>query len=112
MKMTVDKFNERVRDFVWQVVIPEARDVRTKCAFGAIEKMGLLRVGEGNLETMRGLGIVDADGNVDVDRLKAGVDGALDAGGGVISTGGLLHVNVPRPVTDKLFRFLETGTVE
>ena len=27
-------------------------------------------------------------------------------------TGGLLPVNIPRPVTDKLFRFLETGTVE
>jgi hypothetical protein len=112
MKMTIDKFNERVSKYVWQVVIPGTGDVRTKCVFGAIEKLGVLRLTEKNCEALKVLGIVDADGSVDVDRLKTGVDGALEAGGGSISFGGLLPVNIPRPVVDKLYRFLETETVE
>lgn len=111
MKMTIDKFNERVSKFVWQVVIPETKDVQTKCVFGAIEKMGVLRLSDKNCNTLKSLGIVGEDGSLDVDRLKLGVDGAMEAGGGSISLGGLIPVNIPKPVVDKLYKFLETETV-
>ena len=112
MKMTIDKFNERVGKFVWQVVIPDAKDVPTKCAFGAMEKLGALRLTEKNCGALKAMGIVGDDGSIDIGRLKLGVDGALEAGGGSISLGGVLPVNVPKAVVDKLYRFLETETVE
>ena len=112
MKMTIDKFNERVSKFVWQVVIPDAKGVQTKCVFGAIETLGILRLDDRYCKMLKSLGIIDADGHLDVDRLKLGVNGAMEAGGGSISLGGLLPVNIPRPVVDKLYKFLETETVE
>lgn len=112
MKMSIDKFNDRVSKFVWQVVIPDTKDVQTKCVFGAIEKMGILRLNDKNCEMLKSLGIIDADGHLDVDRLKLGVDGAMEAGGGSISLGGLIPVNIPKSVVDKLYKFLETETVE
>lgn len=112
MKMTIDKFNERVSKFVWQVVIPDTDDWRTKGALGAMERLGVFRITNKNSDTLKFLGIVDADGNVDVEQLKVGINGALEAGGGSISTSGLFPVNVPKPVVDKLYKFLETETVE
>ena len=112
MKMTIDKFNERVSKFVWQVVIPDAKDAQTKCVFGAIEKLGILRLDDRYCKMLKPLGIIDADGHLDVDRLKLGVNGAMEAGGGSISLGGILPVNIPKPVVDKLYKFLETETVE
>jgi hypothetical protein len=112
MKMTIDKFNERVSKFVWQVVIPDTKDVPTKCVFGAMEKLGVLRLTEKNCAALKSVGIVGDDGSIDVERLKLGVNGAFEAGGGSISLGGILPVNIPKPVVDKLYKFLETETVE
>lgn len=112
MKMTIDKFNERVSKFVWQVVIPDTKDVPTKCVFGAMEKLGVLRLTDKNCAALKAVGIVTDDGTVDIEQLKLGVNGAFEAGGGSISLGGILPVNIPKPVVDKLYKFLETETVE
>ena len=112
MKMTIDKFNERVSKFLWQVVIPDTSDWRTKGALGAMERLGVFRITDKNCDTLKFLRIVDEDGNVDIEQLKVGINGALEAGGGSISTGGLIPVNIPKPVLDKLYKFLETETVE
>lgn len=36
----------------------------------------------------------------------------IEAGGGSISLGGNLPIKIPKPVLDKLYKFLETETVE
>ena len=112
MKMATDKFNERVSKFVWEVVIPDTNDIPTKCIFGAIEKSGILRIGAKSGGMLQALGIMDADGAIDVEHLKAVANGAAEAGGGAISLGGNLPIKVPKPVLDKLYKFLETETVE
>ena len=112
MKMTLEKFNERVSKYIWEVVIPEAGDIPTKCLFGGIEKSGILRLDEKKSAALSALNIVDADGNIDVDQLKAVANGAAEAGGGVIVLGGLFPIKIPRTVLDKLYTYLETGTVQ
>ena len=112
MKMTLEKFNERVSRYVWEVVIPEADDIPTKCLFGGIERSGVLRIDERKSAALAALNIVDGDGCVDVDQLKAVANGAAEAGGGVIALGGILPVKIPRTVLDKLYSYLETGTVQ
>ena len=112
MKMTLEKFNERVSRYIWDVVIPDAGDIPTKCLFGGIEKSGILRIDEKKSAALAALNIVDADGSVDVDQLKAVVNGAAEAGGGVIALGGLLPIKIPRTVIDKLYTYIETGTVQ
>lgn len=112
MKMTLEKFNERLSNYIWDVVIPEAGDIPTKCLFGGIEKSGILRLDEKKSAALAALNIVDADGNIDVDQLRVVANGAAEAGGGVIALGGLLPIKIPRTVLDKLYTYLETGTVQ
>lgn len=112
MKMTIDKFNERVGKYVKEVVIPEANDLPTKCLFGAINASGILRIDEKKSASLAALKIIDENGDVDVDQLKAVANGAAEAGGGVIALGGLVPMKIPRTVLDKLYSYLETGTVQ
>lgn len=97
---------------MWQVIIPDTKDVPTKCVFGAMEKLGVLRLTDKNCAALKAVGVVADDGTVDIEQLKLGVNGAFEAGGGSISLGGILPVNIPKPVVDKLYKFLETETVE
>ena len=112
MKMTKDRFNEMVRRFVWESLIPEAQTLGEKCLFGALEKSGLLRVDGRTERTLALLGVLDGEGAVDVDQLKAIAYGAAEAGGGAIVVGDRPSIRLPRPAVDRFFRFLETGTVE
>lgn len=112
MKMTKDKFNEMVHRFVWESLIPDAATLGEKCLLGGLERIGLLRIGPKNEAMLKTLGIMDADGAVDVDLMKEGAYGAADAAGGAIVVGDRPSVRLPRPALDRFFRFLETGTVE
>lgn len=113
MKMSIEKFNERVTKFIWDVVIPDADDIPTKCVFGGIEKSRLLVIEGKNTETLAALNIVDDEKSVDVDQLRVVLYGAAEAGGGVIAfKKGFFTVRVPRPMIDKFFKYIETGTVQ
>lgn len=112
MKMTKDKFNEMVHRFVWESLVPGSTSLPEKCLFGAMERLGLLHIGPRAEPTLRAVGIIDADGAVDVDQLKAAAYGAAEAGGGAVVIGDTPSLRLPRPAIDKFFRFLETGTVE
>ena len=112
MKMTKDKFNETVHKFVWESLIPDASSLAEKGLLGGIERLGLLRIGPKNEAMLRTLGILDAEGAVDVDLMKEGAYGAAEAAGGAIVVGDRPSIRLPRPALDKFFRFLETGTVE
>jgi hypothetical protein len=110
--MTIDKFNERVHKFFWEVLIPETDEWSDKCVFGGIEGSGTLQINNKNAESLKTLGIVDADKNIDMDQLKTIFYKMAEAGGGVIYFKKIITIKIPRPMIDKFFAYIETGTVQ
>ena len=108
MKLTIEKFNEYIDQFVTNVLIANAKP-QTKFKFGFLRGTGMLQVNAAQVESMKPLGIVDADGNIDIELLKKAAMSGLDAAGELYVP--MLGLHFDRPDFDKFFRLCETGAI-
>ena len=109
MKITVDKFNEYLVQYVQGVLIPEARRPMTKFMLGALLGSGGVRLPEKVVEAMKMVGVVDEDGNIEVETLKNAIEGGFKTAGEVPLAA--LGIHLDRPEIDKFHRLLETGAI-
>lgn len=108
MKLTLEKFNEYIAQYVTGVLIPNAQP-QTKFKLGFLYGTGMMRVDPGHVEAMKPLGIADAEGNIDLDLLKKAAMSGLDAAGELYVP--MLGLHFDRPDFDKFFHLCETGAI-
>lgn len=109
MKITVDKFNEYLAQYVQGVLIPEARRPTTKFMLGALLGSGCVRLSGGIVASLKMLGVIDEDGNIEVETLKNAIEGGFKTAGEVPLAS--LGIHLDRPEIDKFYRLLETGAI-
>lgn len=109
MKVTVDRINECMAMFVKGYMVPNAKKLSTKFKLGYALGSGGLVLDQQMVDGMKALGIADADGNVDLDKMKAAVYAGIDAAGEMPIE--KLGVGLTRPEVDRLFGLIETGAL-
>jgi len=108
MKLSVNRVNEYIEQFVKGVMLPSATSLVTKFKLGFALGSGSLALDDAKLAALRSLGIADAEG-VDVEKLKRAAYSGIDASGSLAVPG--LDVTLDRPDFDRFFHLLETGSV-
>lgn len=109
MKMTVIEFDQRLTQYVESILIPECKAPMRKFALGALIGTGKLSINVLPKGALTALGVLDGDGNVDVDLLKKAVNGGVDAAGELYVE--LIGLHFTKPDLDKFFSFIEKGVV-
>lgn len=109
MKITVEMFNERVGKFVDQVVIPSVKRASTLAKIGFAKGFGLLVLSPKHVEKLQAYGAMDEAGEIDLDRLRKGADGALELAGKIPVDD--LGLSFNKAEVEKFFKVLETGQV-
>jgi hypothetical protein len=110
MKMTLEKFNECISQYVRGYIVPNAKEKSTLFKVGVGYGLGLIGVNNEQLATMKAVGIADADNNIDIDLLKKGIEGGIDMAGELEVE--KLGITLYKADLDKFFRLVETGTVQ
>ena len=109
MKVTVEKFNGYIEQFVKGYLIQEAKQSMTKFKLGFALGTGRLAADPALVESAKGIGIADADGNIDIDLLKKATESGMDAAGELHIP--MLGIHLQRNEIDKFFRLVETGAI-
>ena len=109
MKITVDKFNDYIQQFVKGYLIQEAEKPMTKFKLGFALGTGKLAADAQMVEAAKAVGVADADGNIDIDALKAATSSGIDAAGSLPIP--MLGIRLDKGETDKFFRLVETGAL-
>ena len=108
MKITVERFNEYVRQYVKGVLLPNAKSSITKFKIGFVLGTDVLAMNSQMLESMKTLGVAD-DSGIEMDRLKKAVYSGLDASGEIAVP--QLGIHLDRPDVDRFFALVETGAI-
>lgn len=109
MKLTKEKFDETVDQYVKGALIADARSPMVKFRLGFASGTGAFRLTQDRIAGLESLGIADKDGAVDIDVLKKAVYAGLDASGSLHLDA--LGITLERPDADRFFRFAETGSL-
>ncbi len=109
MKLTADKFNEYIQQFVKGYLVQEAKQPITKFKLGFALGTGKLAVDAQMIEAAKSVGVADAEGNIDVDALKTATNSGMDAAGELHLA--MLGIHLSRTETDKFFHLVETGAL-
>lgn len=107
MKMTTAEFDQRLVGYLQSVLLPECKSGIRKFAIGALIGTGRVSVKALPAEMSTALGIVDADGNVDVEVLKKAANCGIGSAGEVAVFG--LHFT--KADVDRLFNYIEKGVL-
>ena len=110
MKMTLEKFNECISQYVRGYIVPNAKGKATLFKIGMGFGLGQIGVSGKQLEDMKAAGIADAEGNIDVDLLKKGINGGLEMSGEFAVE--QLGITLYKADFDKFFHLVETGTIQ
>ena len=79
MKMDMESFNAKLREYATTRFIPSVANPATRFLLGMAAGANAIRLDLAGTGGLRTLGIVDADGKVDVDVMKAALMGGFDA---------------------------------
>lgn len=109
MKITADKFNDYIQQFVKGYLIQEAKQPMTKFNLGFALGTGKLAADAQMIEAAKAVGVADADGNIDVDALKKATNSGMDAAGSLPIP--MLGIKLTKDETDKFFHLVETGAL-
>ena len=109
MKITADKLNEYIQQFVKGYLIQEAKQPMTKFKLGFALGTGRLAADAQMIEAAKSVGVADADGNIDVDTLKRATDSGMDAAGELYFATLGIHLN--KDEVDKFFSLIEKGAL-
>lgn len=109
MKVTKEKFNEIVDQYIKGALIADARSPIVKFRLGFAVGAGAFALTPDRISGLASIGIVDPEGSVDLEALKKAVYAGLDASGSLHLD--VLGITLERPDADRFFRFAETGSL-
>lgn len=109
MKLTVEKLNDYIVQYVKGHLIPNAKLQTTKFKLGFALGTGAICVNPAMVENAKALGIADENGNIDIDLLKKATNSGMEAAGDLRIDP--LGMNLERADIDKFFRLVETGAI-
>lgn len=109
MKITTDKLNGYIEQYVKGHLIPAAKQTLTKFKLGFALGTGRLAASPEMIGAAQAMGVADADGNIDVDLLKKATDCGMDAAGELHVP--MLGIRLGRDDVDKFFKLVETGAI-
>ena len=109
MKLTTDKFNEYILQYVKGHLIQNAKQPMTKFKLGFALGTERLAVDQQMLKSAKAAGVADADGNIDIDALKKATQSGMDAAGELPFP--MLGIHLDRNDVDRFFKLVETGAL-
>lgn len=109
MKVSVDKLNDCIDKFVTTVIVPGVKSPMTLFKLGVASSVGALKVTPEHVAAMKGYGLVDKEGLVDLDALKKVIYDGFDLSGSLPIN--QLSLTFYKADADKFFHFVETGSL-
>lgn len=86
MKVSRDLASKRIDEYMTTVLLPKLKDKKADNAarfkIGWAHAMGMIRITDEQFADAKEMGLVDAEGNIDLDLVRKGVDGGIAAAGG------------------------------
>ena len=110
MKISTETFNQRLDQFVMQVVVPAAKSAKTLARIGFAKMVGLLKLSEEQAAQLTKAGVMDEAGDIDLDLFRKGVTGAVDLAGKYPVED--LDIALNRAEVEKFLHVLETGRLD
>ena len=109
MKITVEKFNEAFARFADEYLMPNSKNPGTLFKIGFARGVGRLGLDDGTMAQMRDVGVIGADGLLDLDMFRSGIMSGVEAAGELYISKLGVHLN--RQEVEKLLRLVETGSL-
>ena len=113
MKVSRELASQRIDEYMTKVLLPTLKDKKADNAarfkIGWAHTMGMLRITDEQFADAKELGLVDAEGNIDMDLVRKGVDGGVAAAGGELFVK-KLGVWLSADDLSKLIGYVETGS--
>lgn len=86
MKVSRELAGKRIDEYVTTVLLPKLKDKKADNAarfkIGWAHAMGMLRITDEQFADMKDLGLVDEEGNIDLDLVRKGVEAGVETAGG------------------------------
>ena len=108
MKMDMESFNAKLREYATTRFIPAVANPGTRFLLGMAAGANAIRLDISGTDGLRMLGIVDGDGMVDVDVMKAALMGGFDASKEGFPVNRFGIGKLERGDAEAFFAFLET----
>ena len=112
MKVSRELANQRIDEYMMKVLLPALKDQKADNAarfkIGWAHTMGMLRITDEQFADARELGLVDADGNIDMELVRKGMEGGIAAVGGELYVK-KLGIWLSADDLSKMIGYVETG---
>jgi len=109
MKLTAEKFNDYIVQYVKGHLIQNAKQPMTKFKLGFALGTGTVAIDQQMIESAKAAKIADTDGNIDIDALKKATQGGMEAAGELPVP--MLGIRLDKNDVDKFFKLVETGAL-
>lgn len=113
MKVTRDVASQRIDEYMTRILMPRLRggkdDNAARFKIGVAHTMGWLRITDEQFADAKDAGLVDGDGNVDMELVRKAVMGGLSASGGELFVK-KLGVWLSSDDLSGMLDYVETGT--
>ena len=112
MKVSRELASQRIDEYMVKVLMPKLNrgkeDNAARFKIGWAHTMGMLRITDEQFADAKELGLVDAEGNIDMDLVRKGVDGGIAAAGGELFVK-KLGIWLSADDLTKMIGYVETG---
>ena len=112
MKVSRELASQRIDEYMTKVLLPALKDHKADNAarfkIGWAHTMGMLCVTDEQFADAKELGLVDADGNIDMELVRKGVEGGIAACGGELYVK-KLGIWLSADDLSKMIGYVETG---
>jgi hypothetical protein len=112
MKVSRDLASKRIDEYMTTVLMPKLKDKKADNAarfkIGWAHTMGMLRITDEQFADAKEMGLVDAEGNIDLDLVRKGVEGGIAAAGGELYIK-KLGIFLSADDLSKMISYVETG---
>lgn len=112
MKVSREVASRRIDEYMTTVLLSKLKDKKADNAarfkIGWAHAMGMIRITDEQFADMKEIGLVDADGNIDLDLVRKGVKGGVETAGGELYVR-KLGVFLSSDDLDGMIGYVETG---
>jgi hypothetical protein len=112
MKVSRDLASQRIDEYMVKVLMPKLNrskeDNAARFRIGWAHTMGMLRITDEQFADAKELGLVDAEGNIDMELVRKGVEGGISACGGELYVK-KLGIWLSADDLSKMIGYVETG---
>ena len=109
MKITAEKLNEYIEQFVRGYLVQNAKHPLTKFKLGFVLGTGKVALSPEMVESAKSVGVADDNCNIDIDALKKATESGMDAAGELYIP--MLGIHLDKGEVGKFFRLVETGAI-